>query len=51
MAEALGVATQFEQRPNYAFARSRNVSTPEGHGLGGSAAGGFISFANLRRQT
>ncbi len=34
-----------------AFNRSRNVDTPTGFGLAESAIGGFVTFANLRKES
>ena len=34
-----------------AFNRSRNVDTPAGPGVSESAIGGFVSFANLRKES
>lgn len=34
-----------------AFNRSRNVKTPRGIGIAESAVGGFISFANLKKES
>lgn len=34
-----------------AFMRSKNVSTPEGPAVAESAIGGFVSFANLRKES
>lgn len=34
-----------------AFNRSKNVNTPEGIGIAESAIGGFISFANLKKES
>lgn len=34
-----------------AFLRSKNVDTPEGPAVGESAVGGFVSFANLKKES
>ena len=49
------LAPEIEQRHYWgivaAFNRSKNVDTPNGPGIAESAIGGFVSFANLKKES